>query len=660
VRKTLVTVGFIVLLTGSLAASDENLCPQVASYDMDVRLDTARKVIIGRETLTWSNTSRDSVGEMWFHLYWNAFANNASTFIVEGRPTRQEVSREFRKEDWGYSRVEAIRILPGPSSEPYDLKPSLTFRHPDDNNALDRTVFSVTLPKPLRPGQTIRLEITWEGKVPRPLARTGVFKDYYLLGQWFPKVGVYGEGGWNCHQFHDTSEFFADYGTYDVKITLPSAFVVGATGRRLELVRHADGTATHRYHQASVHDFAWTASPRFLEYQQRFKFAPGKTTEITLLLQPEHKGLKDRYLKAVMAAVKLASRNYGDYPYETVTCVDPAYNSRSGGMEYPTFFTAGADFLDPVGSGDPEGVTIHEFGHGYFYGLVGSNEFENPWMDEGFTSFLESEIYDEAYGPMLYTRRYFGIPVVFKDIKIPIESSGISEVRQTAGLDMMQRYAWQFQDAESYSANSYAKAEVMLRTLKRFLGEAVFAPMIKDYSQSFWFKHPRPQDFASVVNRHAGRDMGWFLDQFVYGAETCDYAVGEVGNEPAWPLKGWLDGKYVEEKTPAGAAPLYESDVLVRRLGGIKVPVEIQVTFDDGRVRRETWDGQLQWKRFSYKGASQVVLAVVDPDFKLVADINRTNNSLMRRPNRLAPWKAAANWLGWFQHALEFFSIFGG
>jgi len=292
--------------------------------------------------------------------------------------------------------------------------------------------------------------------------------------------------------------------------------------------------------------------------------------------------------------------------------------------------------------------------------LVGSNEFENPWMDEGFTSFLESEIYYEAYGPMLYTRRYFGIPVVFKDIKIPIESSGISEVRQTAGLAMMQRYAWQFQDAESYSANSYGKAEVMLRTLKRLLGEDVFASMIKDYSQGFWFKHPRPQDFYDVVNRHAGRDMSWFLDQFVYGAETCDYAVGEIRNEPARPLKGWLDGKYAEGENPAGGAPVYESDVLVQRLGGIKVPVEIQVTFDDGRVRRETWNGQYRWKRFSYKGASQIIQAVVDPDFKLVADTNRTNNSLTLRPNRLAPWKAVANWLGWLQHALEFFSILGG
>jgi len=659
-RKTLFIAGLISLWAASLCVRGETLCPQVANYALDVRLDTSRKLILGRETLTWTNTSPDSVHELWFHLYWNAFANNASTFLSESRGRRQAITRDFKKEDWGYSRVDSIKVLKGPVGEGFDLKPGLTFEHPDDANDLDRTVFKVKLPKALGPGETVALEVRWEGKVPRPISRTGVARDYYFIAQWFPKIGVYGNGRWNCHQFHEASEFFADYGTYDVSITLPTSFVVGATGRRLTLVRNPDGTSTHRYFQHSVHDFAWTASPRFLEYRTNFEFAPGKTTEVILLVQPEHKRLKERYQKAVMAAIKDCSLLFGDYPYETATCVDPAYNSHSGGMEYPTFFTGGAGFLDPEGSGDPEGVTIHEFGHGYFYGLVGSNEFENPWMDEGFTTFLDSEIYDAVYGPRLYTRNYFGIPVVFKDIRIPVETLGLAEVRATAGRDIMQNPAWQFQDEASYSANSYEKPEVMLRTLKRFLGEAVFGPLIKDYSLSFWFKHPKPQDFYDVASRHAGRDMSWFLDQFIYGSGTCDYALERISSDPVPPLKGWLDGKFVEPANSKKAQGLLRSEVLVRRLGEVRIPVDIEVTFDDGKVFRETWDGQDLWKNFGYSRKSRVVLAVVDPDLKLVADINRTNNSLKRTPNRLAPWKAAANWLGWLQHALEVFSILGG
>lgn len=657
-RYKLCLSGFILLSALPLAVFGQGPAAHIANYSMDVRLDTARRMIIGREVLTWTNTSADALPELWFHLYWNAFANNASTFIAEGRRDRPNRDRDFNKEEWGYSRVEAIRILKDPARKGFDLKPGLTFRHPDDGNDLDRTVFSVKLPRPLAPGETIALEIEWQGHVPPPLARSSVIGDYYLIAQWFPKIGVYLDGKWNCHQYHETSEFFADYGTYDVSLTLPASFVVGATGRRVELTRNRNGTARHRFIQESVHDFAWAASPRFLDYRQHYGFAPNKETEIILLLQPEHQRLKERYFRAVMSAVKFASRLFGDYPYPTITCVDPAYDSDSGGMEYPTFFTGGAYFLDPEGSGDPEGVTIHEFGHGYFYGLLGSNEFENPWMDEGFTSFLESEIYDLAYGPRLFTRTYFGIPVTFKDVKIPIESSGISDVRRLAGADIMQTYAWNFLDSQSYSANSYAKAEVMLRTLKRVLGESVFGLMIKDYAQSCAFKHPRPSDFYDIVNRHAGRDMSGFLDQFVYESGTCDYALDSIDSRPAPLRRGWFDRIYVEEKT--GTPRPFESEVVVRRLGEIKLPVDVEIVFDNGRKLREAWDGRDLWKRFLYRGPFRVERAVVDPEFKLVADTNRTNNSLMRKPNRLAPWKWAAIWLGWIQHALEFFNIFGG
>ncbi len=379
-----------------------------------------------------------------------------------------------------------------------------------------------------------------------------------------------------------------------------------------------------------------------------------------MLLQPEHAKLRDRYLNAAKNAIKSCSLFYGDYPYTTVTCVDPAFNSRSGGMEYPTFFTGGAYFLTWKGIPQPEGVTIHEFGHGYFYGLVGSNEFENPWMDEGFTSFLDTEIYYLAYGEPLYSKSYFGIPVVFKNAKIPIESEGISAHRMTYNMDIMQRFSWDFLGQESYGANSYQKASLMLRTLQRYLGKEVFAKMIKAYSQRFWFKHPRPQDFYSVVSEYAGRDMGWFLDQFVYGSGQLDYAVGRITNRMEKQPEGWFDGKYRKLSLRKSKKPLYISEVTVRRLGEVQIPVDVLIVFDDKREIQETWDGQYRWKKFTYRGRSRIIKAVVDPEFKLVLDTNRTNNSLTRKPNVLAPLKWVSNWLGWLQHALEFFTILGG
>ncbi len=623
---------------------------------MDVNLNTETQMIKASEILSWTNDTRFPANELMFHLYWNAFQNNMSTYLTEAARRGRRVSG-FREEDWGHCNVESIKIVKNPYFDDFDLMPFMEFQSPDDGNLYDQTVFSVTLPRAVEPGQTILLSIEFESKVPRPISRTGVYKDYYFIAQWFPKIGVFEDGRWNCHQYHSSSEYYADYGTYDVKITLPSSFIVGGTGEHQQIINNRDGTTTHHFHQHSVHDFAWTASPRFLEYKENFEFVPGKITEITLLLQPQHRKLKDRYMNAVKNAIKYCSLFYGDYPYTTATCVDPAYNSRSGGMEYPTFFTGGAYFLTRKGISRPEGVTIHEFGHGYFYGLVGNNEFENAWMDEGFTSFLDSEVYYTAYGNPLYSRSFFGIPFTFKDVEIPIESSGIASHRQTYNMDELQRFAWEFLEGGSYGANSYSKAELMLRTLKRFMGKDIFSRMIKDYSQRFWFKHPRPQDFYAVVSEYAGQDMSWFLDQFVYGSEKLDYAIGTISSQRVRQPQGWFDGEYINRQIKDNR---YQSKVIVRRLGEVKLPVDVLVVFEDGEEIRETWDGQYRWMKFTYQKPSRIRKAVVDPEFKLVLDINRTNNSMMRKPDKLAPFKWVSNWMAWLQHALEFFTILGG
>jgi len=657
-RKIFLTISLLISLSffPFLATARSTFCKQIANYTMDVTLNTETQMIKASEILSWTNDTRFPANELRFHLYWNAFQNNLSTYLTEDARRGRSVSG-LREEDWGYCRVESVKIVKNPYFADYDLMPFMEFQSPDDENLFDQTVFSITLPQEVEPGQTILLQIEFESKVPRPISRTGVYKDYYFIAQWFPKIGVFEDGRWNCHQYHSSSEYYADYGTFDVKITLPSSFIVGGTGEHQEIIDNRDGTTTHHFHQHSVHDFAWTASPRFLEYKENFEFAPGKITEITLLLQPQHKKLKDRYLNAVKNAIKYCSLFYGDYPYTTATCVDPAYNSGSGGMEYPTFFTGGAYFLTRKGMSSPEGITIHEFGHGYFYGLVGSNEFENAWMDEGFTSFLDSEVYYKAYGNPLYSRSYFGIPFTFKNVEIPIESSGISGHRQTYNMDVMQRFAWEFLEGGSYGANSYSKAELMLRTLKRFMGKDLFSRMIKDYSQRFWFKHPRPQDFYTVVSEHAGQDMSWFLDQFVYGSEKLDYAIGTISSQRVRQPQGWFDGEYINRQIKDSR---YQSEVIVRRLGEVKLPVDVLVVFEDGEEIRETWDGQYRWKKFTYQKPSRISKAVVDPEFKLVLDINQTNNSMMRKPNKLAPFKWVSNWMAWLQHALEFLTILGG
>ncbi len=626
---------------------------------MNVVLDTERKMITAEEFLVWTNVTEFPTDELWFHLYWNAFQNNMSTFMIEASQRGRGISR-FQMGDWGFCRVDSIHLVDEENFAETDLFPTMEFQQPDNVNIDDQTVFSVKLPQPVEPGQTIELRIEFHAKVPRPVSRTGVYRDNYFIAQWFPKIGVFENGEWNCHQFHTPGEFFADYGTYDIKITLPSSFIVGATGEHRDITDNGDGTTTHYFYQHSVHDFAWTASPHLIAIKEDYEFIPGKMTEITLLLQPYHRHLEARYMTAVKNAIRYSSLFYGDYPYTTATCVDPGYNSRSGGMEYPTFFTGGAYFITPKRSGSPEGVTIHEFGHGYFYGMVGNNEFENAWMDEGFTSFLDSEIYYAAYENPLYTRRYFGIPLTFEGVDIPIESAGISSHRQTSDMDDMQRFAWEFMGGGSYGANSYAKGELMLRTLKRYMGKDLFADMIKTYSQRWWFKHPKPPDFYAVVSEFAGVNMSWFLDQFVHGSGKLDYAIGSISSQRPRQHQGWFYGEFREGRSKDLEEKIYESEVLVRRLGEVKIPVDVLVVFEDGSEIRENWDGQYRWQKFHYSGPSRITKAVIDPEFKLVIDVDRTNNSMARKPNKVAPLKWASRWLTWLQHAMEFFTIFGG
>src|SRR3954471_20136357 len=211
--------------------------PRNASYSIDATLDPDRHAITGREVLTWRNTSDRALSEFPFHLYWNAFRNNRSTSAKgDGARSAPDEAKEGQ-EPWGFVQVKAVRLLEGDA----DLLPSLRYIQPDDGNPDDRTVAQFTTPRPVAPGETVRFAIDWTARVPYGnTERSGWVHDYYFVAQWFPKIGVFWKGAWNAHQFHPNSEFFADYGVYDVRLTLPARFVVGATGRVTESRREGD------------------------------------------------------------------------------------------------------------------------------------------------------------------------------------------------------------------------------------------------------------------------------------------------------------------------------------------------------------------------------------------------------------------------------------
>ena len=282
------------------------LSPRNANYTIEVRLDPEKKLLTGKVVLEWRNLTLRAARELPFHLYWNGWRNNQSTWMRESSLRPGRVPRKIRDEDWSYIKVNSMRVLPQFPFREVDLTGSLRFESPDDGNPEDRTVLVAPLTQRwVFPGETIRVEIEFEAKVPRTFARTGFLGNYFFLAHWFPKLGVFQpDGTWNNHQYHSNTEYFSDYGVYDVSLTVPSGWVVGATGKETSQIDNGDDTATHRYQQADVHDFAWTTSPDFLEETRIFNHPGLQQVEMRFLYQSEHRGQVDRHCRATDTALR--------------------------------------------------------------------------------------------------------------------------------------------------------------------------------------------------------------------------------------------------------------------------------------------------------------------------------------------------------------------
>jgi hypothetical protein len=646
--------------------------PRNASYTIEARLDPEKRTIAGTLVLDWRNTSDQALSSFPFHLYWNAFRNNLST-TARGEGRRAPVDRDREDRTFGWIQVKSVRLLGEPEQ---DLTPTLQYLN-EDGNTDDRTVMAVRTAKPIAPGETARFRVEWDSLVPYgSIGRAGWVHDYHFVAQWFPKIGVFWKGAWNCHPFYPWTEFFSDFGVYDVKLTLPKGFVVGATGRLEARADNPDGTETFRFVQEDVHDFAWVASRRFLERRSRFDDPGYPPVDVRLLVQPEHAHLAERYLEAT----KIALRTYGTwsapYPYPQITVVDPAYGSSSGGMEYPTLFTGGASVLAPPELQSPEGVTIHEAGHQFWYGLVANNEFEEAWLDEGFNTYMTSKATDHSLGPEGWGRRFFGgdgrggraaWPFVAPVVAISRGSDSLADLREVGEEDVMAKKAWTYRDGWSYRLNSYGKPALVLQTLEGLLGEEAMVKVLRTYARRYRFAHPTTEDFIATVAEVTGRDWRWFFDQTFFSADLCDYAV-EVKNEPLRTAAGWLEGKDGKlALKPAGGRDRrrdeegpFASTVTVVRRGDVLLPVELRVDFADGRTVTERWNGRDRWARFRYEGA-KVVHAMVDPQRKIVIDVNPSNNEWIsdERPARRAATKWAARYLFWLQNLLELHTVLG-
>jgi hypothetical protein len=663
----------------------------IADYAISVKLDPETRQLSGKQQLTWRNTSTDTISDLWFHLYLNAFRNSNSTFFRESNGMLRD--DEMPEDGWGWIEIDSMTLAAAGAASGgagnVDLKPSLRFEAPDDGNKDDRTVARVMLPRPLAPGESVTLDIQFKAQLPKVFARTGYVRDYFLVGQWFPKIAVYEPagmrgrtaGGWNCHQFHGHSEFYADFGRYRVDITLPSNFVVGATGVRAQKRDNGNGTSTHVYEQEHVHDFAWTASPHFVEQRRTFVASEQVTAkeyadtgrlldrdreemrlqdvEVILLMQPEHLPQVERHFNAAMLSIKWFGLMYGRYPHHTLTIVDPASGAEgSGGMEYPTFITAGTS---PRLNGWPfdgvrltDEVIVHEFGHQYFQGMIASNEFEEAWLDEGINSYATGRVMERAFGRDATMISLLGWQVSERDyLRTAIEPN----IKFTA----INQPSWMYPDDWSYSINSYVRPELTLRTIEHIAGTQTMARVMRTYAERWRFKHPSTQDFYAVANEVSGRDLRAMMTQIVDRGELVDYEVGRVTSELAVPATGFVDGAKGREFVSQADAdealdkqehPDYDTRVVVRRRGEAILPVVVAFKFEGKPVERRTWDGVSRWHAFTFRRPERLEWVDVDPDRHVELDADWLNNTRRLDPDRRAAVRLTSRWTFLLQQAL--------
>ena len=270
------------------------LSTRVVAYQIEATLDPTKHTIAASETLTYNNLTGQPQQTFPFHLYLNAFQPQ-STFMTEVRLAGTRGNGP--DSDWDPKHFGSITVDKLEVEGMGDLTSKMEFIQPDDHNTEDHTVFQVTLPKPIAPGASVQFHMLFHDVLPKVVERTGYAHDFDMVGQWFPKVGVWWKNTWNCHQFHATTEFFADFGTFDVKVTVPQDEIVGAGGDRISTENNSDGTKTLTYHSEDVHDFSWTASPSFTVVEDSWTGSQGPVA-IHLLMSPGHMASAPRYIAA--------------------------------------------------------------------------------------------------------------------------------------------------------------------------------------------------------------------------------------------------------------------------------------------------------------------------------------------------------------------------
>ena len=508
---------------------------QEVKYSIDVRLDDKAHFLRGREELTYTNHSPQALPFIWFHLWPNAYRDNHTAF---GREQQRQGNRDFlfaKPGQRGFIDSLSFVVNGQPAKLEYDLQ------NPD--------LAKLLLPQPLAPGATVAIATPFRVKLPNSFSRLGHVGQSYQVSQWFPKPAVLDRRGWHPLPYLSQGEFYSEFGSFDVSITLPSNYTVGATGELqnpdeharlaglaaataakttaeafgsdLKFPASAPTTKTLRYVQNRVHDFAWFADKRFNVLQDTVRLPSGRIVQTMVLFTNRQPTKWIEGLADVSTAVRSYSRWVGEYPYAAVTAVDGALSAGSG-MEYPMVTVT------------QPGAIIHEVGHNWFYGILGSNERDFPWLDEGVNTYEHTRT-EALSNPMAgLLPEITTSPRVLKAVGLdglpaPAFNQLPYQMAARHGADQpVQGPTSAAFTAFNYNGGVYFKTASLLRYLAGYLGQDQFDDAMRLYYARWQFRHPYPEDMQAVFEESTGQKLGWFFGDMLGGTHRYDADLSAV------------------------------------------------------------------------------------------------------------------------------------